>query len=65
MTETDSMCREKKEGRGVASIEYREDASLQRLEDHTKKNNGTFITVPKNRTNDISTNTITKTNKQK
>ena len=52
-------------GRGFVSIEDSGDASIQRLEDHIGKHEGGLITAIKNDTDNMMTNRMTITRKQK
>ena len=55
----------KDEGRGLASIEDRVDASIQRLEDYIEKNEQGLTTAIRNNTDNTKDNRITITRKQK
>ena len=55
----------KEGGRGLASIEDRVDASIQRLEDYIQKYDGEFITVIRNDNDNTMDNRIAITRKQK
>ena len=54
----------KRRGRGLASIEYTVDASIQGLEDNIQKHDGGLITAIKNDTENTVTNRMTMTRKQ-
>ena len=55
----------KEGGRGLASVEVRVDASVQRLEDNIEKCEGGLITATRNDTDKKKTNRMTITRKQK
>ena len=55
----------KEGGRGLASIEYNVDASIQRLEDYIEKHNGGMIIAIRNATDNTMNNIISITRKQK
>ena len=55
----------KEGGRGLASIEYGVDASIQRLEEYIQKHDGGLITDIRNDTDNTMDNTMTITRKQK
>ena len=52
-------------GRGLASIEDSADGSIQRLKDYIEKHEGGLITAIKNDTDNMMTNRMTITRKQK
>ena len=58
------MCQEKK-GREITSIEDRVDTSIQRLKDYIQKHGGRLITATRNNTENMMTNRMTITRKQK
>ena len=55
----------KEGGRGLASIEDRTDASIQRLEDYIQKHDGGLITAIRNDNDNTMYNRMTITRKQK
>ena len=55
----------KEGGRGLATIEDRVDASIQRLKDYIQKHEGGLITATKNETENTMNNRMTITRKQK
>ena len=62
----DRLCLSRKEGRrGLTSIQDNVDASIQRLEDYTKKHGGRLITATRNITDNTSINRTKITRKQK
>ena len=59
MSLTDYMYQEKREGRGLASIEDSVDALIQRLEDYIEKHEGGLITTIRNDTENTMDNRVT------
>ena len=55
----------KEGGRVLASIEDNVDTAIQRLEDYMEKHKGGWITATRNNTNNMKTNKMTITRKQK
>ena len=55
----------KEEGRGLSSIKYSVDTSIQRLTDYIEKRGEGLITATKNDTDNTKTNRTTITRKQK
>ena len=58
------MFQEKREGRGLASIEDSVDASIQQLEDYIQKHEGELMTATRNDTENTMNNRMTITRKQ-
>ena len=63
--DVDRLYESRKEGgRGLASIEGCDDASIQRLEDYIEKHEGGLITATRNNTDNTKSNRMTITRKQ-
>ena len=63
--DADTVCAKKEGGRGLTSIQYSVDASIQRLDDYIKKHGERLVMVTRNNTDNTSINRIKIIRKQK